>query len=214
MSIYLSNQPDPAAVQTALENESVHAILLLEMQFASGTLYISNSLIDFVDPQWRHTWSGAGNAVGMSDIQGGVDDLAPYREYTLDIPWNLLEADERGVNGMGRIPDLVGNRAEYVNRTAILYEQVLSNDVVDTHGRPAPVGVPSALDVGVMDTVSARYSSTAAVLTMTVEGLLSRKGAPVFGRLTPRDQARRYPGDKGLDYVPEVQSTEVQWTTF
>ncbi|NVK57329.1 MAG: hypothetical protein HWE26_17130 [Alteromonadaceae bacterium] len=216
MSIYLSNQPDPAAVQAQLEREAVHVILLLELRFASGAVYLSNGLLPFTDadPDKGHTWQGLGNLVGVGDVEGGPEDLAPFMQYHLGVPWEILEEDERGVNGMGLIPGLIGEPGEYRNRDAILYEQVMSDDMLDAHGRPTPVGIPTAIHFGVMDTVTASYSASAAILSMTVEGPLARKGAPVYGMLTARDQLRRHPGDKGLTYVPEVMSTTPKWTTW
>ncbi|WP_158966263.1 hypothetical protein [Chachezhania sediminis] len=216
MSLYLANQPDPAAVQAQLENEAVHVFLLLEMRFSSGTVCLSNALLPFTDtdPAKGFTWQGFGNLVGVSDLEGGPEDLAPVMQYQLGIPWEILEDDERGVNGMGLIPGLIGDPAEYRNREAILYEQVMSDDVLDAHGRPTPVGIPTALHFGLMDTVSATYTPSAAILSMSVEGPLARKGAPVYGMLTARDQIRRYPGDTGLNYVAEVMSTNPKWTDW
>jgi hypothetical protein len=210
VSIYLAHQPDPAAVEAALAKEVVHLVQLLELRFASGTVYLSNETVPIeVD---GHTWQGMGNLVSVATIPAGRRNLAPLVEYTLGIPWEFLTDEERGVNGMGLIPGLIGDPAEYRNREAILWEQILDDDNLDSHGRPTPIGVPSALHYGRMDAVTATYSPTAANLRLSVEGPFSRKGAPVFGRLTPRDQQKRYPGDNGLNYVYEVQNTVVEWT--
>lgn len=214
MSVYLSNQPNPDEVEAALRSEAVHSILLLEMRFASGTVYLSNALLPFTDSYWGYTWEGAGNVTAIGDVEGGPGNLAPYREYALGLPWSVLDSDEIGVNGMGRIPQLIGNPSEYVNRAAILYEQVRSNTTTDRHGRPKAVGIPTAIHFGIMDRVQASYSAQAAIITLSVEGPLARKGAPIYGNLTPRDQKRRHTGDKGLDYVPEVISTNPKWTDW
>lgn len=215
MSIFLDHQPDAAAVEAALARETIYMIHLLELRFASGTVYLSNQIPPFTDTAEGHTWQGLGNLVGMSSIQTGRRNLAPLLEYTLGIPWRFLTDAEKVVDQMSVIPSLIGNQSEYRNREAILWEQILSLDTVDSHGRPAPIGVPSALHRGRMDTASASYSPTRANLTLSVEGPFSRKGAPVYGRLTPRDQLRRYPGDNGLSYVPEVaRGVTIQWTTF
>ena len=214
MSVYLANQPDPEEVEAVLNRQSVYLVHLLELQFASGTVYLSNEIVPFTDTEWGHTWRGMGNLVSMSAVQAGRRNLAPVMEYTLGIPWEFLTEGERGVNGMGLIPGLIGDPAEYRNRTATLWEQVFDDETLDSHGRPTPVGIPSAIHTGRMDTVRATYALASANVTLSVEGPLSRKGAPVFGRLTPRDQYKRYPGDHGLDYVTEVLNTTVQWTTF
>ena len=211
MSVYLSNQPNPAAVEAALRKQSVHIILLAEFRFASGTVYTSNETVSFTDALWGHTWRGYGALVGVSSISDSVETLAPMMEYQLGIPWEVLAPEERGTNGLGKIPGLIGNPSEYRGRTAALWEQVMSHDVLDEHGRPTPIGVPTSIHTGTMDTPRASFSASFVSLTLNVEGAFVRAGAPVFGRYTPRDQQRRYPGDNGLRYVPEVVDTELNW---
>lgn len=214
MSVYLAAQPDPAAVLAALEREVVHVVLLLELRFASGSRYLCNEVVPFVDLKWGRTWAALGNLVGVDDVEGGPDEMAPLREYRLGLPWEVLTADERARAELGLIPALVSDRDEYVNRIAVLYEQVVSDSAKDTYGRPLPVGHPTALHFGTMDRATASFSARGALLTLSVEGPLARKGAPVYGRLTPRDQQRRHPGDEGLDFVAEVASTIVKWTDW
>ncbi len=214
MSVYLSNQPDPATVSAALSREVVPSILLLELRFASGTVYMSNSATPFEDEYWGHTWAGLGNLVSISTLEGGPDNLAPFTEFGLGIPWELLTTEEQADARLGLVPALVSDRAEYVNRVAILWDQILSDTDVDAHGRPAAVGIPSAFRWGLMDKVSLGFSASQISMTMTVEGPFARKGAPVYGRLADRDQQNRHPGDRGLRYVPEVLSTSPVWTDW
>ncbi|PHP27995.1 hypothetical protein [Limimaricola cinnabarinus] len=214
MSLFLAGQPDPEAVEAALKAETVSLLLLLELQFASGTKYLSNSNVPFVDAEWGHEWQGMGDMVSIAEISGGAEEMAPLVEYQLALPYELLAPDERGVSGKGRIPALIGSPGEYLNRAAILWGQILDRRATDAHGRPLPVGVPFAIHTGLMDRVKASFGPLQARLTLPVEGPLSRKGAPVYGMLTPRDQARRHPGDQGLRFVPEVINTDVTWTTW
>ena len=212
MSVYLSNQPDPAAVEAALRNESVQIVLLAEFQFASGTVYTSNQLIPITTG--GQTWQGFGDLVSVSAVSDSADTLAPLMEYSLGIPWELLTPEEQATNGLGIIPGLIGTPSEYRGRTASLWEQVMSTDSLDEFGRPTPVGVPTALHSGAMDTPRASFTAATANLTLSVEGAFIRAGAPVYGRLTHRDQLRRYPGDKGGRYIPEVVDTEISWTDW
>lgn len=213
MSRLLAAQPDPAAVEAALNAEIVHAVLLLELRFASGTVRLSNSMQAVTDLQSGATWEGLGDLVGIGTAEAGPDQLAPYREYLLGMPWSVLDAESDPTRAMARIPELLGNPADYRSREAILYLQLMDMRG-DAHGRPVPIGVPVALDAGLMDHVEASYSPSAVMLRMTVEGLLARKGIPAFGLLTSRDQQRRHPGDTGLEFVPEVMSTNPKWTDW
>lgn len=214
MSVYLSNQPDPAAVKEAMGRERCHLVRLLELQFASGTMRISNENVPLIDGQWGETWQGYGGLVSASSVSGGSGSLAPMMDYSLGIPYEVMTEDERYAQGAGLMPRLIGNPSEYRNRKAILREQYVDDDNRDEHGRPTAIGYPVAIHSGLMDMPRASFSLNGAVLTMSVEGVLIRAGAPVFGHYTHRDQQRRYSGDKGLRYVPEVVDTSPTWTDW
>ena len=214
MSRYLASQPDPAAIIALLAKDVIHEALLLELQFVTGTIYLSNEIPPFTDLRDGYVWQGMGNLVGIGTVNGGVNVRAPVMEYQLGIPWELLTVDERGTNGMGLIPGLIGDRANYVNRPARLWSQLFDDATPDAQGRPSQVGHPTAEHFGLMDKISISFSPEAAILSLSVEGLMARKAAPTYGRLTHRDQLRRYPGDLGLRFVPEVMSTDPQWTDW
>lgn len=215
MSRLLAAQPDPAAVEAALSGDVVSWALLLELQFVSGTIRLSNTTVPVVDGAGT-TWSGLGDLVGMSDIEGGPGNLAPLREYYLGIPYELLGADSVPVQASARIPGLIGDAADYRGRPANLSAQLFDADAYDARGRASAVGLPIALDAGLMTNVGWSFApgDGGVVLTLRVESVLARKGAPLFGLLTDRDQKRRYGDDSGLRYVPEVMSTNVKWTDW
>lgn len=206
MSIFASGQPQ--SVIDSLGGETIRRALLLEMKFKSGPVYVSDWNVPFRDSLLGREWQGLGDLVGIGNVTGG-DTLAPYREYVLGIPAKMLEGE-----GIGRIPELIGNRDEFVGREANLYMQMFDAERLDENGMPVILGNPFAIDLGLMDRVEASWSPGVAVLKMTVEGMMARKGAPIYGLLTNRDQRRRHPGDKGLRFVPEVMSKSVKWLDF
>lgn len=202
MTIFLDYQADPAAFQAALEDEVITAALCLEMQFASGTAYASNWNVDFVAD--GKTWRGLGDLVGLSEIGGGSDDLTPLVEYTLAIPAELLTANEKLQDELGRIPELMGNPAEYKGRLAILSCQAFVNG--------QPLGSPFVLHSGFIEKphISAA-AGRPVVLRIQSESILIGKRRPPAGKLTERDQKYRHPTDKGLDFVPNAASEQVDW---
>lgn len=210
MSIFLEGQPDPDAILAALDRETVRRALLLEMRFASETVRISDWAVPFTDLRWGHTWVAGAGWVGMSEIAHEEGDLAPWRDYNLGIPTERMTEEQQ--DRIGMLPALIGNRAEYAGRDAILYMQMF--DGQDEHGRAAPLGHPIALDWSLMDRVSGSFTKETIMLTMSCEGLMARKGSPQYGMLTHRDQNRRHAGDNGLRFVPEVMSTSPVWTTW
>ncbi|WP_347311360.1 hypothetical protein [Defluviimonas sp. SAOS-178_SWC] len=215
MSRLLAAQPDPAAVEALLAKEAIPSALLLELQFASVTARISDWQGYVVDGNGV-TWAGLGELVGISDLEGGSDNLAPLREYILGIPWELLDKESTPTQIQSRIPALIGAPSEYRGRSANLSFQLFDPDLTDQFGRPLPVGVPVALDAGLMTNVSWSLAPGAGgvITTLRVEGVLARKGSPQYGLLTDRDQKRRYGDDEGLEFVPEVMSTNVNWTDW
>lgn len=215
MSRLLAAQPDPAAVEAALARDVVSWALMLELRFVSGTIRISNTAVPVTD-RTGATWQGLGDLVGMSDLEGGPDSLAPLREYHLGIPWEFLGPDSLPPRSAARIPGLIGDASDYRGQPANLYAQLFDADVYDARGRAAPVGVPIALDAGLMTNVGWSFApgDGGVMLTLRVESVLARKGAPLFGLLTDRDQRRRHGDDQGLRFVPEVMSTAVKWTDW
>lgn len=205
MSVFLSTQPDPEALLEALDREVIHKAFMLEMEFASGTVRASDWNVSFVSGGYE--WKGLGDLVGMSEIGGG-SDLAPYREYQLGLPKDLVGYSE------GRIPELIGNRAEYLGRGAKLWMQIFDPTGLDEYGRRVPLGDPFAMDFGIMSKVSASFVPGGAVVSLMVEGGLFRAGVPLSGYYTDRDQQRRHPGDLGLGFVVEVSDTEIQLTDW
>lgn len=205
MSVFLSTQTDPEAMMMALDGEVIRKAFMLEMDFVSGPVRVSDWNVPFT--AGGHEWTGLGDLVGMSEIGGG-SDLAPYREYQLGLPKDLVGYSE------ARIPELIGSRAEYLGRTARLWMQIFSQDDLDEHGRRVPLGEPFAMDYGIMSKMSASFVPGGAVVSLTVEGGLFRAGVPLSGYYTDRDQQRRHPGDLGLGFVVEVSDTEIQLTDW
>lgn len=210
MSLFLADQPDPAAVLAALDRETVSRALMLEMRFASQTVRISDWAVPFQDGRWGHSWVAGRGLVGMADVDLAEAELAPLREYSLGIPTEWMGAEDQARIGM--LPELIGRRAEYAGRDAILMMQLFEGE--DAQGRAAPLGWPFALDWSLMDRVSASFTVERITLTLGCESLMARKGAPQFGMLTHRDQMRRHSGDRGLRFVPEVMSANPVWTTW
>jgi hypothetical protein len=215
MSVFLENQStgDRAAILAALQAEVVHLAWLIEFQFASGTIRASNEITAFEDANGA-TWQGLGTLIQAPVLTGGPGELAPLREYVMALPSEILEVGESG-GGLGRIPELIGSPTEYRGRWVIFYGQLFSTSATDSSGRASPLGVPFALDRALMDRASLTYTGSEATITLQAESILSRKRAPLYGMLTPRDQKSRFSGDKGLDYVPEIATgTLVQWTSW
>lgn len=206
MSVFLDAQPEEARdeVSALLQAEVIEMALMLHLDFASDPVWVCNRTVPFVDLKWGQEWlPGAGLLVSVPNPQGGDGRLAPFREYKLGIPQQILEAE----NWAAMLVEMVGDKPEYVRRNAELYGQIFRP------GSGVPVGHPFALSIDLMDRLSAAFPGGGAIMTLTTEGLLARKGVRVDGRLTYADQKRRHPTDEGLQFTTEAGKL-IQWTDW
>lgn len=203
---FLLGQPVEARdqVEALIGREAVEMAVLLHLDFASGPVRLSNRNIPFTDLKWGHEWgAGGGLLIAVPDVGGGDDQLAPYREYQLGLPEEWIDAE----NWAAELVEMVNDRSDYVRRDAGLYGQLFDPDT------SAPVGHPFAFDIGVMDRMSVSFQRGGAVVSLTTESVMARKGVPVYGMLTYRDQKRRHPTDEGLQFVTDAGSLQT-WTDW
>lgn len=199
------------AVAAALAGPAVHMAALLLLDFADGAFALSNRNLPFTDLRDGRSWRpGAGLLVGFPDmLDGGETELAPWRRYQIGLPFDALDLPD-GSSLSGYMTALVaycGNPALYRNRVAETALQLFDPET------GAPVGWPIVLDRGLMDDMQVSRLPQGVVVGLTVESLLSRKGVPVYGMQTYRDQQRRYPGDEGFQFTSE-SSRLVNWTNW
>lgn len=193
-------QPDPDGFRQLVAREAFEAALCCEMRFASKTMYMTNRNVDFVSN--GKTWQGLGNIVGLSEVQSGPENLTPVMEYTLSIPWELVDDNAKG--DLGQIPSLMGNESEYKRRLALLSIQLFDNG--------QPYGIPFSMHVGRMErpTISIQPGALI-VFRLDSESILIRSRTPPAGKLTDSDQKSRHPTDRGLELVPNAVSEPVDW---
>lgn len=206
MMAFLEGQPEGAreVVMALLAGGAVQLTVMLSLDFATAPLRLSNRNVAFTDLKWGHVW-GAGGAllVGLPEVVGGDDQLAPFVEYRLGLPEDCIEAEDWAAE----LVSLVGRGAEYRGREIALYGQLFDPETNQ------PVGHPFAFDVGFMDRMVVSFPQGGAVVSLTSESFLARKGAPVYGMLTYFDQKRRHETDEGLQFVTESGKL-ITWTDW
>lgn len=206
MMAFLSAQPEGARdqVMALLTGGAVQLSVLLELDFADGALRLCNRNIPFTDLRDGHVWgAGAGLLVGLPEVVGGDDQLAPFREFQLGLPEDCLQTEDWAAE----LVSMVGDVAAYRGR-----DITLSGQLFDPQNNQ-PVGHPFAFDVGLMDKMVVSFPRGGAVVRLTSESFLARKGAPVYGMLTYFDQKRRHPSDEGLQFVTEAGKL-ITWTNW
>ena len=203
---------DPAVralIQRHIRSGRVSMALLVSFDFTSGIVRLCNRTVDVVDGDQGHTWQPLLANIVWQDIEGGPQNWAPVRTYSLTVPsdWST-----RFGAAVGPFPSLDDKRT-YQGRAAVMSLQLLLPGEGPS-GTDAPLGRPSVLHKGTMDKISKELTLGGVRHDLRVEGFLARKGVPGNGTLTPRDQKARYPHDLGLDYVSEAAVREPVWPKY
>ena len=177
------------ATETATLAEVYRELLLVELDFASGTVYAHSGAGNFV---WNgNTYLGIGRLGKVSEI-----------EETEALQANAIKLELSGVDPADVSISL---NEEYQGRPARLYIAYLDENYALTG---APVGPFS----GQMDTMDGEMGKVSTI-TLTVESRLVDWMRARTRRYTDADQQAEYPGDKGLEYVSHMAEKEVVWGT-
>jgi hypothetical protein len=175
------------AVSTALGSDNVPYLLLIQLDFASGTTRVCNAAYDF---QWNGvTWVGAGFVGSIQPIEEGAElQMYGVAMQLSGIPTQFVSSaltqDYRGRNCTIYVAPL---NASY---------QVLSDPVVAFKGR--------------MDTMQIEMGQSATI-TMTAESRLTDWERARVRRYNNEDQQLTYPGDLGCQYVPQMVEKQLFW---
>ena len=203
---FLKAQPEESRAQVSglLERGAVQMAVMLHLDFATEPVRLSNRNIPFVDQKWGFNWgAGDGLLIGLPNVSGGEDQLAPYHKYRLGMPSEWIEAD----NWAAGLVDMVGNVGDFRGRECGFYGQLFDPD------SNQPAGHPFAFDVGIMDPMTVSFVRGGAIVSLTTEGFMARKGVPVYGMQTYFDQKRRHSTDEGLRFVAEAGNL-ITWTDW
>lgn len=181
------------AIALALKGAALQADLLVHMDFRDSPIrfWTGWGMLEAAG----HTWKGLGQLVSIEGLQQATGTVAPETTFTLS-----------GVD-----PDIVALTAaasdRAVGRRVRVWMQIFSVDGGDT-----PVDEPFVIWTGTMD--RPRFTAEGSGLrqvSITANNLMTRRNSPPHGMYTDRDQQARYPGDKGLERIPELVSKQVRW---
>lgn len=200
MTILLDYQNNPEGLREALAGENVSGALMCEMQFASGTLYLTNSLTSFTvgGVQYR----GLGDLVSVAAVKQGPRNLTPVMRYGLGLPKEVM-ADDEGAS-LGNVAAVMSDPAEYAERLAILSLQVFRDG--------APYGSPVVMHTGRLSRPRIEVQPGQPLrFSILAESVLVRKRLAPAGKLTDKDQQSRHAGDLGLGFVINATSEPVDW---
>lgn len=163
-------------------------ILLAFLDFSSGT---------------KRLWSGIGNLSWDDNTWQGTGHLGRVStiEETMELRAAGMSMQLSGVN----TADLTQVIAEPIQgRRATVYLGFLDSNF-------QLVADPTIIFDGRMDTVEIVDGGPTATITMMVENRLRDLDRARVRNYTDADQQARFPGDKGLEYVPALQEIDIPW---
>lgn len=178
--------------QTRLEKPATATLFFAEFRFKSGTLRLTNSMTAI---QWGGVmWGGIGGSLGtVSPIEESESIEARPMQFELNIADSTL------------LPLAVGAVSDYRGQPAILYRCPLDDNfrLIDTPEK-CWTGTMSLMTVEIDTDGSGRIQLKCET---SANGLRRR----AVQRLNPAQQKQQYPGDTGLDYLPDLIANPQTW---
>lgn len=179
-----------AAMQTAVGSSFVPAALLAEFDFDSAPVY---------------AWSGIGDIVWDGKTFKGLGTLVNISNYTEN---QSLQAEGLTftLNGVDSAMVAVALDEKYQGRTCKLWLAVVENDAALSF-----ILDPYQLFTGLMDLMEISDNGTQATITLMAENIMALLKRSKESRYTAEFQKSRYPGDKGLDFIAQLQDKQITW---
>lgn len=174
---------------TEFSGGGVTPALLGEFNFDSGTIGMWTGIgtitwngIDFL---------GGGNLIGVSPI-----------EETQDLEAKGLVVS---LNGISSTLVALSLTEELKNRTFRLYLAGVNDQTL------AITDEPYRIFSGLMDTIEFTDNGETANIRLRLENILYIGQRSKIARYTDEEQRKRFPGDKGLEFINRLQDREIVW---
>lgn len=203
----------PPDLLTEYASKRVQPIYMAEAYFDTGTLRLWTG---YGTLQWNdETFFGGGNLIAISPIDETQDIEAKGVSVTLNgIPSNLV-AIALGERSRGRHFRLYlgfvsdGNYIAVEDSSGLVELEdetgffLLENQLID----PNPYRIFS----GLMDVMEITDNGETANIRLSVENALITGRRTKLRRYTSEEQKKRFPNDKGLDFINQLQDKELVW---
>lgn len=181
--------PDTVAAQ--LRGQVVNVCMLAHFDFATNPMRVWMGFGDL--NAGGFTWKGIGELGGVSGLETPIGGTAPTATFTMS-----------GVSAP-LVADALNSSDEVKGRDVTVYLQFLDGGLL-------PLDDPFAIYAGIMDVMSYTMTGPSTrTIKLTAETLFARRGTPLFGNLSDRDQQRLYPGDRGLDRIAQIPFKTATW---
>lgn len=171
------------------EKQVVRAILMASFDFEE---YVERAWWGFGTILWDdESWYGTGNLGRISQIEETSEIRATGAVFQLSgVPADLITSVSSS--------PVQGNKAK-------IYVGFMDEDFQGLIADPHPIFS------GTMDTIEIMDGGDTATITINAENDIRDLERPRTRRYTDADQQSRFPGDKGLEYVPSMQDKQLIW---
>ena len=199
----------PVEFISELTKEAVYPFFAIEIDFASGPLYLWTGYGDLIAN--GNTYLGAGQLVNISSIEETTEIEAKGATITMSgIPSSFLS---------------LALTEPYQGRECRIYFGLwLSNSEISTEDDQT-ITTENLLQLqlegdnkyfaeifsGELDQMNISEEAATATISVTVENILIKLERPVVRRFTNEDQKSRFPSDRGLEFVASLQDKEIFW---
>jgi hypothetical protein len=176
------------AMREVATAEVVRPIYLVDLDFASGSIYLWSGLGDLAYNS--NTYLGAGDLLNVGAVEESTDLTAAGAQITLGgIKQSLL---------------LLARDEPYQGRPLTIRLGAFdeNGDLIST---------PVIMFSGFMDVMTIADSGETSTITVTAENKLIAFQTTAVRRYTAEDQKIEHPADKGFEFVAKIQEKEIVW---
>jgi len=176
------------AMQAVATAEIVRPIYLVDLEFASGSIYLWSGLGDLSFNS--NTYIGAGDLLSISSVQESTELTATGAQITLGgIKQSLLT---------------LARDEPYQGRPL-----TIRLGAFDENGDL--IASPVIVFSGFMDVMTINDSGETSTITVSAENKLIVFQKTAVRRYTAEDQKIEHPTDKGFEFVAKIQEKEIVW---
>lgn len=197
-------------LDTRVEEKVITPFIAVDLEFDSGDVYLWNGVGQLNAN--GNTYLGAGNLLGFSQVEetseiaarGMSLQLSGLNSSILSLALNE-PYQNRPCNvwfGLIAVPSyLLTESYEGIDYESS--ENVLLFDIDDIY--------TIELFSGIIDTMTISEDGTQTTVALNVESKMIDLERPRVSRYTSEDQKLRFPNDRGLEFVTDIQDKEILW---
>lgn len=196
--------------KSVVEDQVVRPFFAIELLFDSNSFRVWSGLGELQAN--GVIWQGAASLISLTPIEETSEIAATGMTFTMSgLPSSLVSLALQEPY-QGRVAKVYFGLASVP--VALLTEggdRIVAEDLLPLDISSGEQSELIEMFSGHMDVMTITDSGNEAVISVTAESRLIALERPNEIRYTPEDQKRKYPDDRGLDFVADLQDKEIKW---